>query len=208
MWNRLVARNKKPILWVVSGPSGSGKTTLCKKLLQKKRLDLVRSVSITTRALRKGEKQYRDYIFVSRDGFLKMARRNEFLEWQEIFGNFYGTPKRTIQQSLRRHKDVVLCIDVKGALAIKKKFFKQSVFIFIIPPSSHYLMRRIKARARESHTEIQKRLRRANIELSFAKQYDYIVVNDTVSEAVHELEAIITAKRLENVLHSARKNDR
>ena len=205
MWSRLVVQRRRPLLWVVSGPSGSGKTTLCNELLRKEHLGVVRSVSFTTRALRKGEKNEKDYIFVSKDDFLRQVRRGEFLEWQETFGNLYGTPKRFIERSFRRHKDVLLCIDVKGALEIKKKFSKQAVFIFVIAPNEKHLMQRIKTRARESAIEIQKRLRHARVELSFTKEYDYIVVNNAVSKAVHALEAIIIAKRLENVLHSARK---
>lgn len=202
MWNKLVAQRRKQLLWVISGPSGSGKTTLCKKLLRKKCLDLTRSVSFTTRAVRKGERNKRDYIFISREAFLEQVRRGAFLEWQETFGNLYGTPKRSVERSFRHHKDVVLCIDVKGALEIKKKFFKQAVFVLIIPPSEKQLICRIKARARESSAEIRQRLRHACVELSFAKEYDYVVINTIVSEAVHALEAIITAKRLENVLRS------
>lgn len=207
MWSRLVLQRRRPLLWVVSGPSGSGKTTLCKMLLRKKYLQVVRSVSVTTRALRKGERNKKDYIFVSREDFLRRVRQDEFLEWQETFGNLYGTPKRFIEWSFRRHKDILLCIDVKGALEIKKKRSAQAVFVFVIAPSETHLMQRIKTRARESTVEIQNRLRHARVELSFAKEYDYIVVNNTVSEAVHELEAIIIAKRLENVLHPARKSN-
>lgn len=203
MWNRLIAQRRGPLLWVVSGPSGSGKTTLCKILLRKKKLGLVRSVSFTTRAVRKGERNKKDYIFVSKDAFLRRVRRGEFLEWQETFGNLYGTPQRFVERSLRRRQDVLLCIDVKGALEIKKKFFAQAVFILVIAPSAYHLTQRMRTRARESAVEIQKRLRHARVELSFAAEYDYIVVNNTVSEAVHKLESIIIAKRLENVLHPA-----
>jgi len=199
MWNSLIRQRRKLLLWVVSGPSGSGKTTLCKKLLGKKGLNLVRSISYTTRPLRKKEKNNRDYIFVSRAEFSRMIKKGELLEWQETFGNLYGTSKKLVRRSFAKNKDVLLSIDVKGALVIKRKMPKQAVFIFIIPPSEQHLIKRIKIRAREGSKEIKKRLKHAKFELKFAKRYDYIVINDTVSKATKELEAIITAKRLENV---------
>ena len=208
MWNSLVKNSPAPLLWVISGPSGSGKTTICKEFLRRKQSNIVRSVSFTTRARRKGEKNAHDYFFVSPDEFSRRLRRGEFLEWQGIFDNLYATSRRFVYDAFRRGKDVLLCIDVKGALTIKQKFSRRAVFIFIIPPSEKALMQRIKKRARESSAEIKKRLRRAKTELSFAKKYDYIIVNDTIKDAVNSLKSIIKAKRLENVLHTRRKTNR
>lgn len=206
MWNKVVLRKRESLLWVVSGPSGSGKTTLCSRLLRKKNLDIVRSVSFTTRPLKKGEKNLRDYVFVSKGEFLKKIKRGELIEWQEVFGNLYGTPKKSVYELMTRNKDVILCIDVKGALEIKKKFPKKSVFIFVVPPNEKVLIERTHTRAREDKKEIQRRLAFAKTELSFAKEYNYIIVNDDLTKAIRELESIIIAKRLENVLHSVRKN--
>jgi len=210
MWNKVVRRSRKntPMLWVVSGPSGSGKTILCRKLLRKKSLGIVRSISFTTRALKKGEKNQRDYIFITQDEFVKKIKKGELLEWQKVFGNFYGTSRKLVEGAFRKNKDVLLCIDVKGALEIKKKFAKRAVFIFIVAPSEKELIQRTKMRAREDKEEMKKRLACAKTELSYAKEYDYIVVNDDLAEAVKNLEAIIVARRMKNVLHSAGKTNR
>ncbi|NQU18804.1 guanylate kinase [bacterium] len=206
MWNRVVSKKKKPLIWVVSGPSGSGKTTLCRKLLSKKRLNIGRSISFTTRPIKKGERNHRDYIFISKEEFLRKIRRAEFIEWKEVFGNLYGTPKKLAYDLFRKNKDVLLCIDVKGALEIKKKFAKRAVFIFVVPPNERELIRRTKIRAREDRGEMQRRLACVKTELSFVREYDYIIVNDHLSKSVKELESIIYTKRLENVLHTHRKN--
>ena len=201
MWNSIVHKRKQPLLWVVSGPSGSGKTTLCNRLLLNKKLGIARSISLTTRPLRRGEKKNKDYVFVSKEAFLKKIKNREFLEWKKVFGNLYGTSKKFVAGLLKKNKDVLLCIDVKGAREIKKKFSKQSILIFIVPPNVQELARRTRRRAREDKAEIRKRLAFAKTELSFAKKYDYIIVNDNFTKALKELESIIVAKRLENVIH-------
>ena len=205
MWSNLVSKRKRALLWVVSGPSGSGKTTLCSRLLKNKKLGIVRSVSFTTRPLRKGEKNYRDYIFISKEAFLRKIKNGDFIEWKKVFNNLYGTSKKLVFSLLAKNKDVLLSIDVKGALEIKKKFPKKSVFIFVVPPNVKELTKRTERRAREDRKEMQGRLAFAKTELSFANKYDYIIINDVLSKAVNDLETIIIAKRLENVLHPARK---
>jgi len=207
MWNKVVAKKNQPLLWVVSGPSGSGKTTLCMRLLGRKKIGIVRSISFTTRPVKKGEKNHRDYNFISRNEFIKKEKSGEFLEWQKVFGNFYGTSRKLVEDAFKKGKDVLLCIDVKGAIEIKKRFAKRSVFIFIVAPSEKELIQRTKMRARENKQEMKKRLAFAKTELSYAKEYDYIVVNDNLEEAVKNLESIIVARRLENVLHSHRTNN-
>lgn len=202
MLNRGVSKKRRTLLWVVSGPSGSGKTTICKRLARKKSLNIARSISYTTRAQKKGEKNQRDYIFISKGEFLKKVKRSEFLEWQEVFGSLYGTPKKHLLGLLRQNKDVLLCIDVKGALDIRKKFPQRVVFIFIVPPTRKELTLRHKLRGREDKEEMRKRLAFAKTELSFVKNYDYIIVNDDLPKAVRDIESIIVAKRLENVLYT------
>jgi guanylate kinase len=197
MWNKIVAKNKKAFLWVVSGPSGSGKTTLCEKLIQHDKLNIARSVSFTTRSLRRGEKSKSDYFFISRQEFRKKIKAGDFLEWKEVFGNLYGTSKRKVRSLLKKNKDVLLCIDVKGALEIMHKFPKQAISIFVVPPNEKELERRTKLRDREKGRELKKRLDFAKTELSYAKKYNYVIVNDDLSEALKNLESIIIAKRLE-----------
>lgn len=208
MWNKVVARKKKAFLWVVSGPSGSGKTTLCEKLIQHDKLDIARSVSFTTRSLRRGEKNKKDYIFVSRQEFRKKIKAGDFLEWKEVFGNLYGTSKRKVQSLLKKNKGVLLCIDVQGALEIKHKFPKQAISVFVVPPNAKELERRTKMRNREKGRELKRRLDFAKTELSYAKKYDYIIVNDDLAEALKNLESIIISKGLENDIHTTRKNTR
>jgi len=169
-------------------------------------LGIERSVSFTTRPARKGEKNHKDYHFISKREFLQKIGRGEFLEWKKVFDNLYGTSKKLVLGLLNKNKDVLLSIDVKGALEIKKRFPARSVFVFVIPPHKRELAVRTKKRARESKREIEKRLAFAKKELVYAKKYDYIVVNDKLSKASEDLKSIITAKRLENVIRTIRKN--
>lgn len=198
----MIQRRHKAILWVVSGPSGSGKTTLCGKLIRQGNLNIARSVSCTTRSLRQGEKNYRDYIFISREAFRAKIRQGDFLEWKEVFGNLYGTPEKRVRSLLRHGKDVLLCIDVKGAMEIKRKLPKQTVSIFVVPPNARELARRIRQRARESGRELKRRLAFAQTEITFAKHYDYTIINDELKNALEGLKSIIIAKRLENVIRT------
>ena len=205
MWNKVVNKARGGVLWVVSGPSGSGKTTICQGVLRHKHLGLQRSISYTTRSRKRGERNKEDYVFISKKKFLQMRKAGRFLEWQEVFGNFYGTAKNSIERIFAKRNDVLLCIDVKGALEIKRKFPNQAVFIFIIPPDEKALKQRLHIRARDEKKEMHRRLKFAKIEISYARHYDYIVVNDKLNQAVRELESIIITKRLENVLHPIRK---
>ena len=202
MWNKVILKKREPLLWVVSGPSGSGKTTIYQALLRKEYLNIERSVSFTSRPLKKGEKRHKDYVFISKEEFLKQIKNNELIEWQEVFGNLYGTSKKLVYDLFKKNKDVLLCIDVRGALEIKKQFSKRVVLVFILPPSERELTQRIKARARDENEEIKKRLAFVKTELAVAKEYDYIIVNDNLSKAVKELESIIITKGLENVLRA------
>lgn len=205
MWNRVVSKKRKSLIWVVSGPSGSGKTTLCNKLIRKKGIHVARSISCTTRPIKRGERNHKDYVFISKKEFVKRIKRGEFIEWKEVFGNLYGTPKKLLCDLLKKNKNVLLCIDVKGALEIKKRFSKRAVFIFVVPPNKTVLMQRAKLRAREDKAEMKRRLARVKTEFSYAKEYDYIIVNDDLSQAVRDLKSIIITKELENVLYTCRK---
>ncbi len=191
-----MSNKKSNRVWIVSGPSGSGKTTLCNKLLKdsfwKKRL--MKSVSCTTRPLRPGEKEGRDYFHISQKKFLRLLRQGAFLESEKIFDFYYGTPKKILEEARKRGKDPLLCIDVKGAQAVKRALRKNIVSIFITAPGTRTLSRRLKRRCTEGKKAIEKRLKRVGMELSFARGYDYIVVNDDIRKALKKIKAILTTE--------------
>ncbi|MGE5279194.1 MAG: guanylate kinase [Deltaproteobacteria bacterium] len=180
-------------MWIVSGPSGSGKTTLCEALLREKtwRRRLMRSVSCTTRRLRRGERAGRDYVPMAEKEFLRLRARGGFLESEKIFGSYYGTPRRALEEAARAGKDLLLCIDVKGARNVRRKLKKDVVSIFVVPPSIEVLMERLSRRATEGKKEIVKRLKRVKIELAYARFYDYILVNGEFREALRRLKSIL-----------------
>ena len=176
---------------VVSGPSGVGKGTLVKKLV-KKRSDVVESVSCTTRAPREGEVHGREYYFLTKQDFLRRVEEQDFLEYDEHFGNYYGTPKSFVQETLKE-KSVILEIDVVGALNAKKAF-PDCVLVMVVPPSKETLFERLKGRNSETDEEIQSRLARLDYELSQKDKYDYVVINDNLDKALAALENILDGK--------------
>ncbi|MDD5136547.1 MAG: guanylate kinase [Candidatus Omnitrophica bacterium] len=186
-------RFRKAKLFVISAPSGSGKTTLCNKLL-KDDLALARSVSMTTRPPRPGEKDGTDYHFVSEKYFKDTIKKNGFLEYEENFGYLYGTPKAFIEKSLGKGRDVLLSIDVKGAMKVRGEYPDESVFIFIIPPSVKTLKKRLQSRRSEDGEAISTRLKLAKKEMAYKKRYDYTVINDRLGAAYKKLKAIIVSE--------------
>ncbi len=178
----------KHILMTVSGPSGVGKGTIVREL-KKRRADVVESVSCTTRKPRKGEVNGREYFFISREEFERRIAENDFLEYNEHFGNYYGTPKSFVLETLK-DKTVILEIEVDGSLQVKK-VFPETVLVMIAPPSVEELKRRLSGRGTETQEEIQNRLARLEYELSMQSQYDYTVVNDDLEKAICALEEII-----------------
>jgi len=185
--------------WIISGPSGSGKTTLCEALLKDVfwRKRLAKSVSYTTRPLRRGEKEGRDYRRISEERFLRLKEDGGFYESEKIFGFYYGTPKKAFLDANKAGKDLLLSIDVKGARSLRKSLGRQAVSIFVLPPGLKALRRRLRRRSTEGKKDIENRLRRVKIELSFMKDYDYIVVNDDLKVALAKLKSILTAKQCE-----------
>ena len=181
------------ILIVLSGPSGTGKGTICKELLAQNS-NLHYSISATTRPARPGEVNGVNYWFIAPDEFRTMVEQDELLEWAEVYGNCYGTPRRWVTDTLRSGHDVVLEIDTQGAMLIKKKF-PEGVFVFIVPPSLKELEDRIVKRGADSPAVIAKRLGCVQDELCFARQYDYAVVNDEVAAATAKIAAIILAEK-------------
>lgn len=178
--------------FIVSGPSGVGKSTVLGVLLQK-RPDLYFSVSATTRSPRPGEIDGVHYHFMDVDSFRQRIADDEFLEYAEFVGNFYGTPKKYVDEAMDQGRDVLLDIEVQGAIQVTSKR-PDVVRIFIAPPSWAELERRLTDRGTDSPDKIQKRLLRAKVEFQTAHTYDYFVINDTVENAVRELEAIMTAE--------------
>ncbi|MBQ1459464.1 MAG: guanylate kinase [Oscillospiraceae bacterium] len=184
--------NRRGKTFIVSGPSGVGKSTVLRALFQG-RDDLYFSVSATTRAPREGEVDGKDYHFISADRFRSMIEEDAFLEYAEYVSNFYGTPKKFVDEAMDAGKDVILDIEIQGAAQVNAKR-PETVRIFIAPPSWEELERRLTARGTDTPEKIQKRLLRAKVELDSASGYDYFVINDTVEQAVEELRAILLAE--------------
>ena len=181
------------LLIVISGASGTGKGTVCKKLLN----DLPEvsySVSATTRTPRPGEVDGKEYYFLSVDKFKTWIAEEKFLEYAEVYGNFYGTPLNKIEERLNRGEDILLEIDVQGALNVKKKC-PEGIYIFLLPPSLEELKNRIEGRGTESPESLARRLKNAVAEIKIGLQYDYVVVNDTIENAAAQIKSILAAER-------------
>jgi guanylate kinase len=180
-------------LFVISAPSGTGKTTLVKQLLERLP-DLDFSVSYTTRPQRRGETEGVDYHFVDKATFEQMTRDNEFLEWATVHGESYGTSARLVDQSLAQGHDVLLDIDTQGAASIRR-LRRDATLIFILPPSFDALRQRLQGRGLDGATEVDRRLRNARQEMEKYRDYDYLIVNDSVDQALARLEAVVLAHR-------------
>lgn len=185
-----------PLLLVLSGPSGSGKDSLI-GCLERRGLDVVRIVTVTTRPPRPGEVPGRDYIFVSPEQFERMRAAGDLLEYAEVYGHWYGTPKEPIRQALARGKDVLLRVDVQGARTVRQ-LCPEAVLVFLTPPSEDELIRRLRARRTESPAELERRLAKVRQELESLPIFDYVIVNypDRLEEAAAQFEAIVTAEHL------------
>ena len=181
------------LLLVLSGPSGAGKGTIC-QMLREKLPDLAYSVSVTTRQARNGEVDGVNYFFKSVEEVKQMIAEGELLEYAEVYGNYYGTPRSYVMELLNQGKDVILEIDIQGAMQVKKRY-PTGVFIYIVPPSLNVLSGRLHNRGTDSEEVIQKRLAQITSELAMAHQYDYIVVNDILEDAVHKTSAILEAEK-------------
>ena len=195
--------NNRGLLIVISGPSGVGKGTVRKALFEKKDHNLTYSVSMTTRKIRPGEVDGKDYYFVSKEEFQQKIKDGKLLEHAEFVGNYYGTPLDKVNEQLEAGKEVVLEIEVEGASQVKEKM-PDCVMIFIAPPSKEELYNRLKNRGTESEEVIQARITKANREFKKAYLYDYIVVNDEVNNAADRIMAIIRAEhaKTNRILHN------
>ena len=181
------------VLLVVSGPSGAGKGTIC-SMLRKHLPNLGYSVSVTTRQPRTGEIDGVNYFFKTVDEVKEMIAKDELLEYAEVYGNYYGTPREYVMEQLKAGKDVLLEIDIQGALQVKKRF-PEGVFVFIVPPSLDELSARIYKRGTDSEDVIKRRLASAASELTYAAEYDYIIVNDIAEKAADKVLTIMEAER-------------
>jgi guanylate kinase len=191
-----------PLVLIVSGPSGSGKSTLVEKILEVPGTLL--SVSCTTRSPRKTESDGKWYNFVTEGEFQQMVERGEFLEYAQVFGkNWYGTPRKWLEKALAEKKDLVLEIDVQGALQVKHKL-PGAVAVFVLPPSRAELERRIRARGQDSEDEIHRRLERARQEMLNYSSYDFAIINDDLQRAGKEVQAIALGSRCRVAPNEAR----
>ncbi len=186
--------DRRGILFIISAPSGAGKTTLCKQITTSVS-GVWHSISCTTRKPRPGEEDGREYFFVDEKSFHDMVARNEFMEYAHVYGNWYGTPRKMLLDKMEQGFDVLLEIDVQGALQIKKKFV-DAVYIFILPPSMEVLRTRLQSRASDSPEEIVRRLQKVKEEVWSFREYYYIVRNEDLGRSLRELESIFLAERL------------
>ncbi|MDK2840083.1 MAG: guanylate kinase [Thermosipho sp. (in: thermotogales)] len=182
----------KGTLFVVSGPSGVGKTSIISALMNKLE-NIVFSVSCTTRPPRPGEVDGVDYFFVSRDKFIEMREKGEFLEWAEVHGNLYGTPKRFVLENIEKGNRIILDIDVQGALQVKRNF-DDAVFIFVAPPSYEVLKERLLKRGTENSQSMLKRLENAKWEMSKIVEFDYLIVNSELEKSILAMKSIVIAE--------------
>jgi guanylate kinase len=186
-------------LFIISAPSGAGKTSLVTALLNiNPQIDL--SISYTTRPPRSGEHDGRDYHFVNRETFLTMAARGEFLESAEVYGNLYGTSQTWINQEIARGRDILLEIDWQGATQVRK-LFPQAVSIFILPPSREVLEQRLTSRGKDSAEVIARRMAAVREDVSHIAEFDYVIINDNLNEALREINGVVLSARL----HCARQ---
>jgi guanylate kinase len=190
------ATGRRGLMLILSSPSGAGKTTLTRMLLQTKELDLTLSISVTTRPRRHSEVNGIHYNFIARREFESMRDRGDLLEWAEVHGNFYGTPRGPVEAVLAQGRDVLFDIDYQGTQQVRSAASHDLVTIFILPPSMRELQARLERRAEDSGDAIAKRLANARSEITRWEQYDYVLINDDIQKTFDDLLAIVTAERL------------
>lgn len=189
----MIKTKKQGLLIVLSGPSGSGKNTVC-DMAKEVMPNIWESVSMTSRKPRKGEVDGKDYYFVSEEEFEKNIEDGKMLEHAKFAGNYYGTPRESVQKQLDAGRDVLLVIEIQGALQIKEKI-PQALFVFLLPPSMKELKRRLRMRKTETEEKLMERFETAYKEINELPKYNYVIVNDKADEAARKLEAIISAEK-------------
>ncbi|TRL33921.1 guanylate kinase [Methylosinus sporium] len=187
--------DRRGIVLILSSPSGAGKTTLTRMLLQNRELDLTLSISVTTRPRRSSEVHGIHYSFISKSRFEAMRDNGELLEWAEVHGNYYGTPRGPVDEILGEGRDALFDIDYQGTQQVREKMGADTVTVFILPPSMKELRARLERRAEDSREAIERRLENARNEIQRWKQYDYVLVNDDLQRSFDDLLAILRAER-------------
>jgi guanylate kinase len=185
---------KKGMIIIVSAPSGAGKTSICDALIKEDK-NIVYSVSTTTRQPREGEKNGVEYYFVDDKKFKEMVKKNVFVEWAKVHNYFYGTSKKVLEQTINKGKDILLDIDVQGAVKIKKQY-KDALMIFITTPTLKILKQRLIKRNKDSMEVIKTRIENAKKELTYMPKYDYLILNDKLDESIENAKSVICAERL------------
>jgi len=193
--NNLTDIQRRGLMLVLSSPSGAGKTTISKALLERDG-NLTLSVSATTRPPRPGEVEGRDYFFVDKNAFDAMVAAGEMLEHAQVFENYYGTPKKPVEEALSKGRDVLFDVDWQGTQQLRENARDDLVSIFVLPPSKEELERRLFARAQDSEDVVKKRMAKANEEMSHHSEYDYIIINVDIEESVSQVQSVLTAERL------------
>ncbi len=190
----MLNKRHKPFLIVVSSPSGAGKTTLCREVVRRDK-GIFYSVSVTTRPPRRGEQPDKSYIFVTEEEFQQMINKNQLLEYAQVYGHLYGTPKEPIKKAFARGKDVIADLDIQGMRSCKK-LLPDTVTIFIVPPTPQELKQRLLKRGTENQEELRRRQRAFTTELASIAEFDYYIINDKLSKAVRDILSIINAERM------------
>jgi len=185
---------KKGMIIIVSAPSGAGKTSICDAVIRDDK-NIVYSISTTTRKPRIGEKNGREYLFVDEKKFKQDIKNGKFIEWAQVHGNYYGTGKTVLQNTLSKGKDVLLDIDVQGALSIKKKY-KDALMLFVMTPTLKELKKRLIKRNKDSKETINIRIENAKKEIKYVNSYDYLILNDKLQKSINDVKAVINAERL------------
>ncbi len=186
---------RRGLMFILSSPSGAGKTTMARRLLEAEE-NLAMSVSVTSRPVRPGEVEGRDYWFTDRERFMAMEREGAFLEWAEVFGNLYGTPLAEIAEGLREGRDFLFDVDWQGAQQLSQRAGADVVSVFLLPPSIEALEARLRTRATDSHAVIAARMARARDEIGHWDAYDYVVVNEVVDHCFQQVRTVLAAERL------------
>jgi guanylate kinase len=189
------AVTRRGLMLVLSSPSGAGKTTLSRRLLDKDK-DVMLSVSVTTRKMRPGEEDGRDYYFIDRKRFDALVEKDDLLEWAEVFDNYYGTPRKPVMEALAAGRDVLFDVDWQGTQQLRDKAPKDLVSIFVLPPSIPELERRLKVRAQDDYETIHRRMAKAADEMSHWQEYDYVVINRDLDRTFADVLAILAAERV------------
>lgn len=198
-----VTSERRGLLLALSSPSGAGKTTLARRLLEAESEDLLLSVSVTTRPIRPEETDGKDYWFVTEAIFHRMRDADEFLEWAQVFGNYYGTPRKHVEDALSAGQDVLFDVDWQGGRQLAENVPDDVVRVFILPPSAQVLEARLRARNQDSADVVALRMAQASGEISHWIEYDYVIVNDSIESSFEQLRVVLAAERLKRTRRTA-----